>query len=290
MSTAKDINEAAQVWFVTGSSSGFGRAIAEEALARGHSVVATARKSSALQELAARAPDRVLLADVDVTHPEQGRSAVAAAIQRFGRIDVLVNNAGFSIIGAVEETGEDELRATMELMFFGAVTTTHEVLSHMRERGSGTIVQITSVGGLTTAPGFGAYCAAKHALEGLSECLSLEVKPFGIRVLIVEPGAFRTALFGAAFRRMPAMDAYSSTVGAIRSWAAATAGEQAGDPAKAARAIVQVASRPAGAELPLRLPLGGDAVDALRAKLANVAADVDRTESIARATAFDTPA
>jgi NAD(P)-dependent dehydrogenase (short-subunit alcohol dehydrogenase family) len=288
MNKPNDIGAAHQVWFVTGSSSGFGRAIVEEALHRGHSVVATARRSAALDDLAGRAPERVLLADVDVTRPEQVRAAVTAAIQRFGHIDVLVNNAGFSIIGALEETSEDELRATMELMFFGAVATTKEVLSHMRERQSGTIVQITSVGGLTAAPGFGAYCAAKHALEGLSECLSLEVKPFGVRVLIVEPGAFRTALFGAAFRRMPSMDAYASTVGAIRSWAAATAGEQTGDPAKAARAIVEVASRPAISELPLRLPLGSDAVEGIRGKLTNVAADVDRTESIARATAFDT--
>jgi NAD(P)-dependent dehydrogenase (short-subunit alcohol dehydrogenase family) len=203
---------------------------------------------------------------------------------------VLVNNAGFSILGAVEETSEEQLRATLELMFFGAVTTTKEVLPYMRERQSGTIVQITSVGGITTAPGFGAYCAAKHALEGLSECLSLEVKPFGVRVLIVEPGAFRTALFGAAFRRMPSLEAYAPTVGALRSWTAAADGEQAGDPAKAARAIVEVASRPAGAELPLRLPLGSDAVEGIRGKLAHVAADVDGTESIARATAFDTSA
>jgi NAD(P)-dependent dehydrogenase (short-subunit alcohol dehydrogenase family) len=290
MSTRNDIAAAHQVWFVTGSSSGFGRAIVEEALERGHSVVATARKSSALHGLAARAPDRVLLADVDVTRPDQVRAAVAAAIQRFGQIDVLVNNAGFSILGAVEETSEEELRATLELMFFGAVTTTKEVLPYMRERRSGTIVQITSVGGITTAPGFGAYCAAKHALEGLSECLSLEVKPFGVRVLIVEPGAFRTALFGAAFRRMPSLEAYAPTVGALRSWTAAVDGEQAGDPAKAARAIVEVASRPAGAELPLRLPLGGDAVEGIRGKLAHVAADVDGTESIARATAFGTSA
>lgn len=288
MSTSHDA-AAPQVWFVTGSSSGFGRAIVEEALERGHRVVATARRSSALDELAAKTPDRVLLADVDVTRPDQVQAAVAAAIQRFGHIDVLVNNAGFSIIGAVEETSEHELRATMELMFFGAVATTQAVLPHMRERRSGTIVQITSVGGLTTAPGFGAYCAAKHALEGLSECLALEVKPFGLRVLIVEPGAFRTALFGAAFRRMPSLEAYASTVGALRSWAAGADGEQPGDPARAARAIVELASRPAGAELPLRLPLGSDAVDGIRGKLANVAADVDRTESIARSTAFDTP-
>lgn len=273
------------VWFVTGSSSGFGRAIVEDALARGDRVVATARQPAALADLAARAPDRVLLLPLDVTRPEQVRSAVAAALERFGHIDVLVNNAGFSIIGAVEETPESELRATLELMFFGAVATTQAVLPSMRARRSGTIVQITSTGGLTTAPGFGAYCAAKHALEGLSECLSLEVKPFGIRVLIVEPGAFRTALFGPAFRRMPELPAYASTSGGVRAWVTEVAGKQEGDPAKAARAIVDVASEPGA--IPLRLPLGGDAVDLIRAKLAAIGADVDRSEARARDTLFD---
>jgi len=285
---SKKVPASAKVWFVTGSSSGFGRSIAEEVLRRGDYVVATARKPEALADLAAQAPDRVLLNELDVTRPEQIRSAVAAAIAHFGRIDVLVNNAGFSIIGAVEETSEAELRATMELMFFGAVSITNEVLPHLRAQQSGTIVQITSTGGLTTAPGFGPYCAAKHALEGLSECLSLELKPLGIRVLIVEPGAFRTALFGSAFRRMKANEAYASTVGATRAWVEQAAGTQAGDPAKAASAIADVVALPVGsAQFPLRLPLGGDAVDLIRAKLAFIASDVDRAEPVARATVFD---
>ncbi|MEZ4450193.1 MAG: SDR family NAD(P)-dependent oxidoreductase [Nannocystaceae bacterium] len=274
----------AKVWFITGSSSGFGRALVAEVLARGDRVVATARRPDALADLAAADPDRVLLVELDVTRGDQVRAAFAAALARFGRIDVLVNNAGFSVLGAVEETDDDALRATMELMFFAAVATTREVLPHMRTRGSGTIVQITSVGGITTAPGFGAYCAAKHALEALSESLAAEVGPHGVRVLVVEPGAFRTALFGAAFREMPALDAYASTVGAMRAWARAIDGEQAGDPVRAARAIAEVVDRPAA---PLRLPLGGDAVDQIRAKLAQIAADVDAQEALARATAFD---
>lgn len=273
-----------RVWFVTGSSSGFGRAIVEEAIARGDSVVATARNPQVLADLAAKAPARVLLAKLDVTRPEQVEEAVAAAITRFGHIDVLVNNAGFSIIGAVEETSDPDLRATLELMLFGAVATTKAVLPHMRERRSGTIVQITSVGGLTTAPGFGAYCAAKHGLEGLSECLAAEVKPFGVRVLIVEPGAFRTELFGPSFRRMPEMTEYASTSGAVRAWVTETAGKQAGDPRKAARAIADAVDED---DLPLRLPLGPDAVDNIRTKLAAIARDVDRTEETARATTFD---
>ena len=272
-----------KVWFVTGSSSGFGRALVLEALARGDRVVATARSPEVLEDLREQAPDRVLLVRLDVTQPEQVRESVRLALARFGRIDILVNNAGFSILGALEETSDEELRATMELMFFAAVATTREVLPHMRERRSGTIVQITSVAALSTAPGFGPYCAAKHALEGLSECLAQEVVPFGIRVVLVEPGAFRTALFGSAFRRMPEHAAYAETVGPVRAWVTEQAGAQPGDPAKAAAAIATVACSPQPA---LRLPLGGDAVDGIRNKVAAVASDVDRNEALARATVF----
>jgi NAD(P)-dependent dehydrogenase (short-subunit alcohol dehydrogenase family) len=272
-----------KVWFVTGTSSGFGRSIVEEAIARGDRVVATARDPRALDDLVAVAPDRVHAVRLDVTRPAEIEPAVAAAIERFGAIDVVVNNAGFSIVGAVEETSEADLRATLETMFFGAVAVTRAVLPHMRERRTGTIVQITSVGGVITAPGFGPYCAAKHALEAISEALAAELAPLGVRVLIVEPGAFRTRLFGAAFRTMPAMDAYTSTVGPTRAFAAHSDGSQGGDPAKAARAIVDAVA--AGAPT-LRLPLGADAVEPIRAKLAQVAADVDRTEAVALATAF----
>jgi NAD(P)-dependent dehydrogenase (short-subunit alcohol dehydrogenase family) len=272
-----------KVWFVTGTSSGFGREIALEAIARGDRVVATARDPRTLEDLVARAPDRVHAVRLDVTKPAEIESAVASALQRFGAVDVLVNNAGYSVVGAVEETSDAELRATLEPMFFGAVSLTRALLPHMRERKSGTIVQITSVGGLVTAPGFGAYCAAKHALEALSESMAAELAPFGVRVLIVEPGAFRTSLFGSAFRTLPAMAAYESTVGPTRAYAAQAAGSQPGDPAKAAKAIVDAVL--AGAPS-LRLPLGADAVKSIREKLALVTGDVDRTEHIATATAF----
>jgi len=276
-------NARSKVWFITGASSGFGRALAEEVIARGERVVATARKVDALTDLAARADGRLLSLRLDVTRPEQIQSALGAARERFGDIDVLVNNAGYSMVGALEETSDDELRTLMETLFFGAVGLTREVLPRMRERRSGTIVQITSVGGLTTAAGFGAYCAAKHALEGLSECLAKEVAAFGVRVLIVEPGAFRTSLFGAGFRSLPALDAYAPSVGPTRAFAARMHGEQAGDPAKAARAIADAVA--AGAPR-LRLPLGADAVGGIRQKLAEVAADVDASEAVALSTAI----
>lgn len=272
-----------RVWFITGSSAGFGRALVEEALAGGDRVVAAARNPRSLDELVARAPERAHAVRLDVTEPRQIQSAVASALERFGAIDVLVNNAGFSSIGAVEETSDAELRVTLETMFFGVVGLTRAVLPHMRARRSGTIVQITSMGGITTAPGFGAYCAAKHALEGLSECLAAEVEPFGARVLIVEPGAFRTRLFGAAFRALPAMEEYASSVGPLRAWVAASDGKQPGDPAKAAHAIAKAVA--VGAPH-LRLPLGADAVQGIRAKLARIGADVDANEALALATAF----
>lgn len=273
-----------KVWFITGTSSGFGRCIAEEVIARGERVVATARDPKVLADLVAQAPERVLALRLDVTQPSELEAAISQAIERFGQVDVLVNNAGYSVLGAVEETTDAELRAAFETMFFGAVAATRAVLPHMRERRTGAIVQITSVGGFTTAPGFGAYCAVKHGLEGLSECLAAEVAPFGVRVLIVEPGAFRTSLFGGAFRMLPELEAYAPSVGPTRAYVTTSAGKQEGDPAKAARAIIDAVN--AGAHA-LRLPLGADAVTLIRSKLASMAAEVDRTESVAKATAFD---
>lgn len=272
-----------KVWFITGASSGFGRAVAEQVIARGGCVVAAARGVDAMRDLVAQAPERVLAVRLDVTQAAQIREALAAARERFGELDVLVNNAGYSMVGALEETSDEELRTLMETMFFGPVALTREVVPSLRERRTGTIVQVTSVGGLTTAAGFGAYCAAKHALEGLSECLAKEVAPFGVRVLIVEPGAFRTSLFGAAFRALPPLEAYAPSVGPTRDFAARLHGEQAGDPLKAARAIIDAVE--AGAKT-LRLPLGADAVSGIRQKLAEVAADVDANEAVALATSL----
>ncbi len=272
-----------KTWLITGTSTGFGRAIAEEVLQRGERVIATARDPKSVADLVARAPDRVRALELDVTNPAQIKAAAAEAVTAFGAVDVLVNNAGFSIIGAVEETSDAELRLVMETMFFGPIALTRALLPHFRERRAGTIVNITSVGGVVTSPGFGPYCAAKHGLEAMSEVLAGELAPHGVRVLIVEPGAFRTALFGGGFHTMPETPAYAATVGPTRAWVTTEAGKQQGDPAKAARAIAdQVA---AGAPS-LRLPLGADAVANIRAKLASVAKDVETTEAVAAATAF----
>jgi NAD(P)-dependent dehydrogenase (short-subunit alcohol dehydrogenase family) len=274
----------ARVWFITGASSGFGRSIADEALARGEKVVATARRPEALDDLAGTAGDRVLVQKLDVTDTADQQSAIEAALERFGRIDVLVNNAGRTQVGAVEETTEEELRALFELHFFAPAALTAAVLPVMRAQGSGAIVQMSSVGGQVTAPGFGVYCATKFALEGLTETLAEEVAPFGIRCMIVEPGAFRTDLFasGGPVLSQPIPE-YAETVGATRDYVASNHGKQPGDPRKAAAAIA--AALDAG-EPPLRLVLGADAIGNIRSRLERVGDELSRWEGVGRDTAI----
>ncbi|HZQ66205.1 MAG TPA: oxidoreductase [Gaiellaceae bacterium] len=270
-----------RVWFVTGCTSGFGRALVEVARERGERVVATARRPEALSDLDG---DDVLVLGLDVTEEGAVEPALDAAVERFGRIDVLVNNAGVGFVGALEEATIADLRRVMETMFFGAATLTRAVVPRMRAQGAGAIVQISSMGGQTTAPGYSAYCAAKFALEGLSEAVAAEVAPFGIRVLIVEPGSFRTGLLGRSLQAAPPLEEYAPTVGATRAYIEREDGRQAGDPAKAAAAIVQALDAEAP---PLRLALGADAVDAIRAKHEALRTDLERWAEVARATAFD---
>lgn len=274
-------HDSAPVWLITGCSSGFGRALVDAALARGDRVVATARRPESLADLASH---RVLVVALDVTRQDQIDATVRAALERFGRIDTLVNNAGYSSIGAVEEIDMDDLRTLMETAFFGAVALTKAVLPHMRERQSGAIVQMSSQAGQMSFAGGGAYAAAKHALEGLSEALADEVRPHGIRTLIVEPGAFRTELMGARYHRSRELDAYADTVGRARAYMDRAGGTQPGDPRKAATAILAALDSP---DPPLRLVLGADAVDAVRAKHERLRADLDEWEALSRDTAFD---
>jgi NAD(P)-dependent dehydrogenase (short-subunit alcohol dehydrogenase family) len=270
-----------RTWFITGASSGFGRALAEAATRRGDQVVAAARDRAALAELA---NERVHPVSLDVTNSSQRESAVTQTLERFGRIDVLVNNAGRTQVGALEETTDDELRSLFELHFFAPAALTRLVLPHMRAQGGGAIVQMSSVGGQTTAPGFGAYCATKFALEGLTQALQDEVAPFGIRTLIVEPGAFRTGLFrpGAAYQS-EAMAEYAATVGPTREYVTSNDGLQPGDPAKAAQAILTVLDAD---EPPLRLVLGADAIDSIRSRLDQVGEELRRWERVGRETSF----
>jgi NAD(P)-dependent dehydrogenase (short-subunit alcohol dehydrogenase family) len=270
-----------RVWLVTGTSSGFGRAIAEAALGAGDTVVASARRPESVDDLVTAYPGRAVTIALDVTDPARIPAVVDGVIDRYGRIDVLVNNAGRALIGAAEETTERELRDLMEVHFFGPAALIRAVLPHLRRQGSGTIVQISSMGGRLSFPGVSAYTASKFALEGLSEGLAAEVAPFGIRVLIVEPGAFRTGLHGAAMRQTATLAAYEQIVGPVRAAQAGFDGTQPGDPAKAAGAILAAldAEQP-----PLRLPLGNDAADAISDALDRARAEFDAWEHVTRST------
>jgi NAD(P)-dependent dehydrogenase (short-subunit alcohol dehydrogenase family) len=277
------MSNARKTWFITGASSGLGRAFAAHALERGYNVVATARNAAKLQDLAKLAPERILAVEFDVDRSGAAERAIEAAIARFGRIDVLINNAGYGIVGALEETPESELRAIMETNFFGAMAVIHAALPILRAQGGGAIVNISSLGGQLSFAGFSAYSASKFALEGASEALAQEVAPFGIKVLIVEPGAFRTDFAAAALRHMPEIEAYREIVGPTRSFARRMDGTQEGDPRKAAEAIEQALD---AETRPLRLQLGGDAVAAVRSHAETLLADLRQWERVSRATSF----
>ncbi|TPQ23851.1 oxidoreductase [Streptomyces sporangiiformans] len=272
-----------KVWLVTGANSGFGRSITEAAVAAGDVVVATARRPDTLGDLVAAHPDQIEALALDVTDAAGIEATVRDVVERHGRIDVLVNNAGRSHVGAFEETTDTELRDLFDVHVFGPATLVRAVLPHMRERRSGAIVQLSSMGGQLSFAGFAAYSGTKFALEGMSEALADEVRPYGIKVLIVEPGSFRTGLFGNVSASAE-LDAYAETVGATRRMVASGDGTQPGDPAKAAAAILTALD---AEQTPLRLPLGDDAVDAVVSHLDGVRAEIAAWEKVTRATTFD---
>ncbi|MEM1320293.1 MAG: oxidoreductase [Bacteroidota bacterium] len=273
-----------KVWFITGASSGFGKAMAEYAASQGYKVVATARRKEKLEELAATAPEQIKAISMDVTNREQVRQGVDQAMATFGKIDVLINNAGYGIVGALEETPEEEFRNQMETNFFGAVAITQEVLPHLRNQGSGAIVNMSSMGGNMSFGGFSAYSASKFALEGASEALAQEVAPFGIKTMIVEPGAFRTEFAGSALKHMPKIEAYDAIVGGTRDFAKSMDGTQQGDPFKAAQAIDMALQAD---HTPLRLQLGADAVEAIKTHAEQLLSDLDTWKATAEDTTFD---
>lgn len=272
-----------KVWLVTGANSGFGRAITEAAVAAGDVVVAAARRVEALDDMVAAHPDQVEALALDVTDLAAIDAAVADVAERHGRIDTLVNNAGRTHVGAFEETTDAELRALFDVHVFGPAALARAVLPHMRARRSGAIVQMSSMGGQMSFAGFSAYSATKFALEGLSEALRDEVAPLGVKVLIVEPGAFRTSLMGNG-RASAEIDDYAGTVGATRRMLAAGDGSQPGDPAKAAAVILAALN---AEQTPLRLPLGDDGVSAVAGHLDQVRDEITAWEKAARATSFD---
>jgi NAD(P)-dependent dehydrogenase (short-subunit alcohol dehydrogenase family) len=272
-----------RVWLITGASSGFGLELARAALERGDRVAATSRRQGPIEGL--DPGERLAVIRLDVSEQRQRQGAVEETLERFGRIDVLVNNAGRTQVGAVEETTDQELRDLFELHFFAPAALTRLVLPIMREQGGGAIVQMSSVGGQVTAPGFGAYCATKFALEGLTETLQEEVAPFGIKTMIVEPGAFRTGLFrkDAAYFSSE-MEEYSETVGPTRAYVRDEHLKQPGDPELAAKAIITALD---SGNPPLRLVLGSDAIENIRSRFERVQGELDRWEDVGRATAIE---
>ncbi|WP_326837729.1 oxidoreductase [Amycolatopsis rhabdoformis] len=268
------------VWLISGCSSGFGRELVRAALAAGDRVMATARRPETLADLTHAGGDRISTAAMDVTDPASIHAAVEATLEAFGRIDVLVNNAGTSVIGAVEETPAADLRAMFDVNYFGAVELTQAVLPVLRAQGSGTIVVMSSLGGVMTFPGLSGYNATKHALEALGEALSIELAPLGIRVVVVEPGMFRTQ-FSTSLQWTPENPAYAATSGELRRMVKGVVGLEANDPAKGAAAIVEVL----GSENPpLHFLLGEDAVEGLRNHHEGVLAEAREWESLSRST------
>jgi NAD(P)-dependent dehydrogenase (short-subunit alcohol dehydrogenase family) len=253
-----------RVWFITGASRGFGRALSEAVLARGDRLVATARGAEFVAECGERHPEALALR-LDVTDREQAHAAIAAAVERFGRLDVIVNNAGYGQFGAVEEQTEEELRRQFEVNLFGVLNVTRAALPQLRAQRRGHVVQMSSLNGIEGLVGGGSYCATKFAVEGLSESLAAEVAHLGITVTIVEPGPHRTEFAGEESARLAApIEDYAESVGAAREAFADMDGTQPGDPHRAALAIIAAVDAD---DPPLRLPLGEMALANIRTKL-----------------------
>jgi NAD(P)-dependent dehydrogenase (short-subunit alcohol dehydrogenase family) len=260
-------------WLITGCSSGIGRELARAVLARSWNVVATARDPATVADVVGGHSDTALALQLDVTDRAQIGEAVRQAETRFGAVDVLVNNAGYGFRGAVEEASEAEIRELFDTNFFGLVAMTQAVLPGMRARGSGYIVNISSVGGRMAAPGSAFYSASKFAVEGLSDALRKEVKPLGIGVMVVEPSGFRTDFAGRSLRQSGrTIDAYAPTAGVRRKENITHHGRQAGDPVRAAEAIIKAvrSDKP-----PFRLALGRAAVERIRAEMETQRHDLD---------------
>lgn len=251
-------NTGSKVWFVTGSSRGLGRALAEEVLERGQRLVATARDRKALAPLVERYGTRVLAVDLDVTQPAAAATAVQAALDAFGRIDVVVNNAGYGNTCSIEDYDLDDFREQVDTNFYGAVHVTRAVLPVLRKQRAGVVLQVSSIGGRRGGtPGLSAYQSAKFALEGFSEVLATEVAPFGVKVIIVEPGGFKTDWSRASMTVHPVQPDYESTVGAFANVARGNDYASRGDPKKAAKAMFAIAH---ASNPPRRLLLGTDAL------------------------------
>jgi NAD(P)-dependent dehydrogenase (short-subunit alcohol dehydrogenase family) len=263
-----------KVWLITGTSRGLGRQLTESARAAGHLVVATARKPE-------KADDGSIA--LDVTDPGSAAAAVEATVERYGRLDVVVNNAGYADVASIEDMPLAEFRAQIDANFFGVVNVTRAALPVMRAQGSGHIVQISSVGGRVGMPGLSAYQAAKWAVGGFSEVLAKEVAGFGIKVTVAEPGGMRTDWAGSSMAELPVSDAYRPVIEPAVARLRAADGSQPGDPARIARVLLDLVEHP---EPPLHLLLGADAYAVARAQAASLAASDERWRAVSESVAF----
>lgn len=277
-----------KVWFITGASRGFGLLVARDALARGDSVVAAARNPQAIADAFGAHPE-LLAVQLDVTREGAAAIAAQAAIERFGRIDVLVNNAGYGILGAVEEASAEEVRRNFDTNVFGLLNVSRAVLPVMRQQRSGHVINISSQGGYQAFAGFGIYCATKFAVEGLSEAMAQELAPLGVHVTVVDPGAFRTDFLDSSSlaRTSARLDDYEEAVGVMRTFASTNNHAQPGDPAKLSKALLVLADT---AQPPLRLQMGSDAVARVYAKHQQVERELAQWKELALSTDFEAPA
>jgi NAD(P)-dependent dehydrogenase (short-subunit alcohol dehydrogenase family) len=267
-----------RVWFITGCSSGFGLLLANEALRRGERVIATARDASKLDELLTAYPNTARTLSLDVTKPAEIEAVAQKAIATFGHVDVLVNNAGYGVNGAIEEVSEDEFEPMFQTNIYGLIRTTRAFLPHFRQRRSGNIFNLSSIGGLIGRGGWGFYNTTKFAVEGFSEALADELKPLGVSVTIIEPGPFRTDFLGRSGKLAAKEIAdYKDTAGVARVYLQTQSGKQAGDPQKAVEAIITVADSP---NPPVHLILGKLALTRFRDKLAEWQSDMAKWESV----------
>ena len=275
-----------RVWMITGASRGMGAEITAAALAQGDAVVATARKSSAVTNALGLQPG-LLAVDLDVTSEPAAQQAVKLAMEHFGRIDVLVNNAGYGLAGAVEETSAEEVRSIFDTNVMGLLNVTRAVLPQMRSQKSGHVINMSSLGGYRVGAGFGVYGATKFAVEGLSEALHAELSALGIHVTVVEPGYFRTDFLdsSSAMEAENVIADYAETAGKVRVSASAFNGRQPGDPKRLAQALLTLVS---AANPPLRLQLGTDALARVREKHAFVEQELKTWETLSRSTDFPT--
>ena len=274
-----------KVWFITGSNSGFGRSLTEAVLAKGDRVVATTRHPEEIEDLVKQYPDTVKAVSLDITKASEISSAIDTALATFGQVDVLVNNAGFGTLGAVEEIEAEKVRHQFEVNCFGTLNLTKALLPHLRQRRSGHVLNVSSVGGFTAFPGTGIYCATKFAIEGYSEALAKEIAPLGIKLTLVEPGAFRTEFAGDSLATPDnQIDDYEETAHKFVKMQEQRSGEQPGDPDKAAQAMIKVVESD---NPPMRLVLGEDALKATRQKIETFQKELDEWEEVTLSTSFD---